>query len=95
MAFPRPKDNTGVVIGSHGQTAATLTDLDAEKRARTQNLYGNLYAIADVTSWRRPDVVFDDHTEVDLGGRTVQLWHFGPGNSPGNTVVWVPEARAA
>jgi glyoxylase-like metal-dependent hydrolase (beta-lactamase superfamily II) len=152
MAFPRPKDNSGVVIGSHGalvvdagmnpamahriqravrrltdrpilwlantvyrgdhtfgnaafpattkivasrQTAATLTDLDAEKRARTQNLYGNLYAIADVTSWRRPDVVFDDHTEVDLGGRTVQLWHFGPGNSPGDTVAWVPEARAA
>jgi cyclase len=48
-----------------------------------------------VTSWRRPDVVFDDHTEVDLGGRTVQLWHFGPGNSPGDTVVWVPEAWAA
>jgi cyclase len=48
-------------------------------------------------------VVFDDHTEVDLGGRTGQLWHFGPGNSPGDTVVldlgaqlqWVPEARPA
>ena len=36
-------------------------------------------------------MVFDDHTEVDLGGRTVQLWHFGPGN----TVVWVAEARMA
>jgi len=152
MAFPPPRDNSGVVIGEHGalvidaginpamahqiqqtvrrltdrpilwlantvyhgdhtfgnaafptttriiasrQTAASMTDLDAEKRARGQNLYGNLDAIADVTSWRRPDVVFDDHTEVDLGGRTVQLWHFGPGNSPGDTVVWVPEARAA
>jgi cyclase len=31
-----------------------------------------------LTSWRRPDVVFDEHAEVDLGGRTVQLWHFGP-----------------
>jgi cyclase len=152
MAFPPPRDNSGVVIGEHGalvidaginpamahqiqqtvrrltdrpilwlantvyhgdhtfgnaafptttriiasrQTAASMTDLDAEKRARGQNLYGNLDAIADVTSWRLPDVVFDDHTEVDLGGRTVQLWHFGPGNSPGDTVVWVPEARAA
>ena len=152
MAFPPPRDNSGVVIGEHGalvtdaginpamahqiqqtvrrltdrpilwlantvyhgdhtfgnaafptttriiasrQTAASMTDLDAEKRARGQNLYGNLDAIADVTSWRRPDVVFDDHTEVDLGGRTVQLCHFGPGNSPGDTVVWVPEARAA
>jgi glyoxylase-like metal-dependent hydrolase (beta-lactamase superfamily II) len=68
-----------------------MTDPEAEKRARTQNLD----AIAEVTSWRLPDVVFDERTEVDLGGRTVQLWHFGPGNSPGETVVWVAEARAA
>ena len=89
-AFP----TTTRIIASR-QTAASMTDLDAEKRARAQNLYGSLGAIADDTNWRRPDVVFDDHTEVDLGGRTVQLWHFGPGNSPGDTVVWVPEARAA
>ena len=25
----------------------------------------------------------------------MELWHFGPGNSPGDTVVHVPEARAA
>src|SRR5215204_5688977 len=140
MAFPPPRDNSGLVIGQHGalvidaginpamahqiqqtlrqltdrpilwlantvyhgdhtfgnaafpastkiiasrQTAASMTDLDAEKQARAQNLYGKLDAIADVTRWRRSDVVFDEHTEVDLGGRTVQLWHFGPGNSPG------------
>jgi cyclase len=77
------------------QTAQSMTDLDAEKRARAQNLDGNLDAIADVTRWRQPDVVFEERTEVDLGGRTVQLWQFGPGNSPGDTVVWVPEARAA
>lgn len=39
--------------------------------------------------------MFDDHLALDLGGREVELWHFGPGNSPGDTVVWVPEARAA
>ena len=82
------------VIASR-QTAAAMTDLEAEKRARAQNLHGNFEALADVTDWRRPDVVFDGHTQVDLGGRTVQLWHFGPGNSLGDTVVWVPEARAA
>lgn len=82
------------VIASR-QTAAAMTDLEAEKRARAQTLHGNLEALADVTGWRRPDVVFDGRTQVDLGGRTVQLWHFGPGNGPGDTVVWVPEARAA
>jgi cyclase len=25
----------------------------------------------------------------------VQLWHFGPGNTPGDTIVDVPEAKAA
>lgn len=33
------------------------------------------------------------HLEIDLGGRTVQLWHFGPGNGPGDTLVYVPDAR--
>jgi cyclase len=25
----------------------------------------------------------------------VQLWHFGPGNGPGDTIVYVPDARTA
>jgi hypothetical protein len=76
-AFP---SSTQVVASR--QTADSMTDLDLEKRARAENLFGNLDAIRDVT-------------ELDLGGRRVELWHFGPGNSPGDTVVRVPEARAA
>jgi cyclase len=89
-AFPA----TTQVVASR-QTAASMTDLELEKRARSENLFGNLDAIAEVTTWRRPDLVFDDQMVLDLGGRRVELWHFGPGNSPGDTVVWVPEARAA
>jgi cyclase len=89
-AFP---SSTQVVASR--ETAESMTDLDLEKRARAENLFGNLDAIRDVTEWRRPDVVFDGSTELDLGGRRVELWHFGPGNSPGDTVVHVPEARAA
>jgi hypothetical protein len=89
MAFPPPKDNSGLVIGQHGALVidAGINPAMAHQIQQT--------VIAEVTSWRRPDVVFDDHAEVDLGGRTVRLWHFGPGNRPGDTVVWVPEARAA
>jgi EmrB/QacA subfamily drug resistance transporter len=76
------------------QTAASVTDLDYERRAQVRNLFGNLDAIAEVTKWRTPDLLFDDHMELDLDGRVVHLWHFGPGNSPGDTVAWVPEARA-
>jgi len=32
---------------------------------------------------------------LDLGGRVVELYHFGHGNTPGDTVVYVPEARVA
>jgi cyclase len=40
-------------------------------------------------------VVFDSYAEIDLGGRLVQLHHFGPGNGPGDTVVYVPDTRTA
>ena len=32
---------------------------------------------------------------LDLGDRKVRLWHFGPGNPPGDTIVYVPEVKAA
>ncbi|MCA2221686.1 MBL fold metallo-hydrolase [Nonomuraea aurantiaca] len=48
-----------------------------------------------MSRWRTPDVVFDSYAEIDLGGRLVQLHHFGPGNGPGDTVVYVPDTRTA
>jgi cyclase len=72
-----------------------MTDLDYEKAVRSGNMYGDEGLLQDVTEWRTPDVVFDSFAEVDLGGRTVQLWHFGPGNGPGDTVVYVPDVRTA
>jgi cyclase len=44
---------------------------------------------------RLPDLVLDEYLELDLGGRVVELYHFGHGNTPGDTVVYVPEARVA
>jgi len=32
---------------------------------------------------------------LDLGGRVVELHYFGTGNTPGDTVVYVPEAKVA
>lgn len=85
-----------VEIIAHRLTRDSMTDLAAEKSIRSRNLFGNDGVLADVTVWRKPDRVFDgDFLEVDLGDRTVQLWHFGPGNTPGDTIVYVPEARTA
>lgn len=89
-AFP-----AAVEIVAHRLTAEGMRDLDREKRIRARNLFGNERAIADVTTWRRPDRVFEDRLDLDLGGRVVQLRHFGPANTPGDTIVYVPDARVA
>ncbi len=90
-AFP-----SSVEVIAHRKTRDSMTDLAAEKRIRMGNLYGNADALRDVTTWRRPDRVFDDACmELDLGNRKVQLWHFGPGNTPGDTIVYVPDAKVA
>lgn len=39
------------------------------------------------------DLVFDDSLEIDLGGRTVNLLHFGPGNTKGDIMLHIPDAR--
>ena len=90
MAFP-PE----VVIVSSRVNKQNMTDLGYEKRIRSGNMYGDERLLDAVTGWRAPEVVFESFAEIDLGGRVVQLWHFGPGNGPGDTIVYVPDARTA
>jgi len=90
MEFPAE-----VVIISSRVNKDNMTDLGYEKKIRSGNMYGDEGLLDAVTQWRTPDVVFDSFAEVDLGGRVVQLWHFGPGNGPGDTIVYVPETRTA
>lgn len=89
-AFPRE-----VVIVSSGANKANMTDLAYEKQTRSANMYGDVALLDEVTVWRTPDLTFDSFAEIDLGGRVVQLHHFGPGNGPGDTIVYVPDARTA
>lgn len=72
---------------------ATMT-LAEEKELRESSMYGDA-GLEEVTSWRQPDLVFDRFCEIDLGGRVVHLWNFGPGNASGDTVVHVPDAKVA
>jgi len=89
-AFPND-----ITIISSRQNKASMRDLDYEKRMRFGNMRGDQDALADVTSWRQPDVVFERYCAIDLGNKLVELWHFGPGNAPGDTIVYVPEAKVA
>ncbi len=84
-----------VVIVTSRANKENMADLAYEKQVRAGNMYGDEAMFDRITTWRTPDLVFDSYAELDLGGRQVQLWHFGPGNGPGDTVVYVPDTRTA
>lgn len=81
-------------IVAHRETAERMRDFEHEKEFLLQTVDNDPTVFADVRL-RLPDVVFDKYLRLDLGGRVVELYHFGPGNTPGDTVVYVPEAKVA
>ncbi len=81
-------------IIAHRKTAERMTRFEEEKVLMLAAVDGEAAVIAGV-KLRLPDILFDDHITVDLGGRVVEIHHFGHGNTPGDTVVYVSEAKAA
>jgi cyclase len=45
------------------------------------------------TSYLPPDTAFTGDMKADLGGVTAHVRHIGPGNTPGDLIVWVEEDR--
>lgn len=88
-AFP---DET--IIVQHRRTAARVEYFQDEMSFMLPCV-GNDAAIFEGVVLRRPDIVFDDFLRLDLGGIEVELHYFGPANTPGDTVTYVPSARAA
>ena len=88
-AFPA---ETTVV--AHRRTAEAMRHFEEEKANLLPTVGGNPEIFGDV-ELRLPDVTFEETLRLDLGGRVVELHHFGSGNTPGDTVVYVPEARVA
>jgi cyclase len=43
----------------------------------------------------RPTRTFSGELELAIGGRSVQLIEVGPAHTPGDLIVWVPDARVA
>jgi len=56
---------------------------------------GSKRHIFEGVTLRLPDIVFNDYLRVDLGGQVVELYWFGPANTPGDTITYVPSAKAA
>ena len=81
-------------IVAQRETAAAMRHFEQEKNMLLATVNGDRSVFADV-ELRLPDVTFETFLSLDLGGRVVELHHFGPGNTPGDTVVYVPETKTA
>ena len=88
-AFPQE-----TLIVAQQKTAESMRDFEREKQFLLPIVDNDPTVFGDVRL-RLPDLVFDQYLELDLGGRVVELYHFGHGNTPGDTVVFMPEARIA
>jgi cyclase len=88
-AFPQE-----TLIVAQQKTAEIMRDFEREKEFLLPYVDNDRTVFGDVRL-RLPDLVLNEYLELDLGGRVVELYHFGHGNTPGDTVVYVPEARVA
>ena len=88
-AFP---EDTRIV--AHRLTAERMKDFEHEKILMLAAV-DNDATILRETRLRLPDITFEKTMRINLGGRVVEPHHFGSGNTPGDTVVYVPEAKAA
>src|SRR5713101_9308505 len=88
-AFPQE-----TLIVAQQKTAEIMREFEREKQFLLPYVDNDRTVFGDVRL-RLPDLVLDEYLELDLGGRVVELYHFGNGNNLGDTVVYVPEARVA
>jgi cyclase len=88
-AFPEE-----TLIVQHRRTAEIVPYFEEERAFMTPCVGGDPKIFEGVTL-RLPDIVFDDYLRLDLGGRAVECHFFGPANTPGDTITYVPEAKAA
>ena len=50
---------------------------------------------ADGTEVVVPDITFDEKHIIELGGVRIEALYLGPGHSPGDIQVWLPQSRLA
>ena len=81
-------------IVAHRLTAQRMRNFEHEKGLILRTVDNDPSILADIRL-RLPDVTFDGRMTIDLGGRVVELHHFGHGNTPGDTVVYVPGVKVA
>lgn len=75
-------------------TAQTMREFERERDFMAWMLGDGASQIADVQP-RAADILFEQRLTVDLGEREVEIFRFGPGESPGDAIVYVRDAELA
>lgn len=83
-------DNTVVI--HHPATKRYMDENFEDDRRFMIGLMGKGKGIERVQS-RSADITVSDMISVDLGGRTVEIRHFGFAQTLGDLVVWTPDAK--
>ena len=83
----------GATFIAHRDTAGMMkAHLGTEMKRRQAYFKLRQYDPAEV-KLVLADVIFDSRLTLTLGGRTVEVLYFGPGQNPGDTLVFFPKER--
>jgi cyclase len=90
-AFP----NSTKII-SHEKTLSFLkaNSLKERKKIISVTVEGDM-TIFDEVEDRLPEITFSEKLEIDIGKKIVELHYFGPGMSPSDTVLYLPDSKIA
>jgi glyoxylase-like metal-dependent hydrolase (beta-lactamase superfamily II) len=92
---PYAADLRAAVARGTRKSGATLTDHEKDAFARqADDIDVFMRQLADMP-YVPADLAFEKSLEVSLGSRKVQILHLGRGNTAGDTVVFVPDAKVA
>jgi cyclase len=80
------------VIIQHPATKRYMDEHFEDDRRFMIGLMGNGKGIERVQA-RTADIIVPDMISVDLGGRIIEVRHFGFAQTPGDLVVWAPDAK--
>jgi cyclase len=84
----------GATIIAHKDTMAGMIKNETAEFKRRQRFFKTMQLDPNEVKTILPDVTFDSRFTIQLGNRTVEIMHLGPGQNPGDTLVHFPHARA-
>ena len=83
----------GATIVSHRDTRGMMQKYYRDEVQRRQAYFKRYKLDQGELQLVLPEVTFDTRFTIYLGGRAVELFHFGPGQNPGDTLIHFPHAR--